>query len=142
MDFAEEVFIRASLSQGTVYYIYLPHFGDWHYFVVLNKDLQDPEELYLVYATSKVPKVVQRVSRLKYPMSTVVHVPHTGYSHFTMDSCFNCNEIQIFTVDQLATFKGNGQLRICDSFPQSYLKQLVAAVKTSPKGTARIRGRI
>ena len=142
MDFTDEMYIRGTLRQGTVYYIYLAEFGDWHYFVVLNRLPLDHNEIYLVYSSSKVEKVKRRIKLRKQPLGTCVEVKKEDYEPFTEDSAFDCNTIITFTRTGLEERRANGSLQICDDFPSIHLNSLCDATRLSPKATTQMRSRI
>lgn len=83
------------LRQGTVYYMAERALmsGQAHYFIVVNADPLGDEVLLLTVASSQVESVRRR--RKREPVSTVVEIQESEYSHFTKDTVIDCN--QVFT---------------------------------------------
>ena len=63
MDLPSDIFIKASIRQGVVYYFKETSFNsdEPHYFVVLNRNAAQDSFIYLLNATSQVDKALVRV---------------------------------------------------------------------------------
>jgi hypothetical protein len=139
IDIPPDVQIRSTLRSGSVFYYTEDSFvgDDPHYFVVLNQDPANDDQLVLLNATSKVDKARRRTAGNP---AVLVVVTRGQCQDLREDSAFIGDNAIVRTVDQLVE-KALRQdvMRIHGYMPNGVVHQLKAAVLASREITGDVK---
>lgn len=133
---------KASIRPGSVYYFpseNLHGSTEPHYFVVINVDPFSEDVILLVCASSSVARTLE-INRNR--SETVVVVEPTNYPILSHKSVFNCNDVFVHTIDDLAERLGNGTLNIMEEMDANIVEKLRQAAIRSPLVTRKIRNQL
>jgi len=112
LEIPPEITIRESIRPGSVYYF--PHekfvSQEPHFFVVINISPTTENVIFLAYPSSKI-EIVKRRNK-NNPPQTLVAVRQDQYPDFTCDSIFDCNKIQVDSIEKLVQRLSSGKLRL------------------------------
>ncbi|MBN1459233.1 MAG: hypothetical protein JXA57_06840 [Armatimonadetes bacterium] len=131
IDIPADIQIRSTLRSGSVlcYREDAHHDPKFRYFVVLNPQPEQDEELVLVTATSQIDKA--RVRTARNP-STLVLVTPSEYPEFTEDqSAFDCNNAYVKAVGQLVAKLEASELSLHAYMPTEIVVRLRQGVRSS-----------
>jgi hypothetical protein len=91
MDIPREMQVRFGIAPGAVYIIEKDGDVHEHYFVVLNLDPKNDENILLVSATTKHQNEQRYIALRQFGESTLVKVGANESAVITKESTFNCN---------------------------------------------------
>jgi hypothetical protein len=98
------------LKPGCVFYF--PETGfvstKAHYFIVINKEPVNPQELFLVCVSSQIEKIK---SINKRSPETCLEISKVQYSEFTKDSIVDCNNVFVKSIDEIILKMEQGILK-------------------------------
>lgn len=133
MDLPSEVVLQFTLQPGAVYLFKHDAFPDHpHYFVVLNKEVNQGDVLYMVCASSKLDKREEWVQRRGISESTLVYVEAGECLFLKKRTVFDCNAIYPIAYEVLKTKLDIGGVLTVQSIDESLLSKLRDSVKKSP----------
>jgi hypothetical protein len=95
--------LRKFLKQGTVLYVKYPERTGRkpHFWVVLNKEIKENEEVLSVIATSQVESVLKGLSFPKKQEKCLVFLAQDHEPFLTRETVFDCNELFEFEMNDL-----------------------------------------
>ncbi len=141
MEIPPEIKINYTLEQGYTYYFMEESFSsdDPHYFVILNSNLDEADDIYFVNATSQIVKVRDRQSILGRRPDSYVEVKKEDCSFLTKDSIFDCNSVTKKSKQSLIDKVSNEELGLVGSIDQNILDKIIAGVLLSPLVEERVK---
>ena len=141
IDIPDEIRIKATIRQGTVYYFPEDTFSsnEPHYFIVLNHGSNTTDLIILVCSSSQIEKTEKRVALRGLPIETAVKIKETDYAGFTKDSIIDCNTVLQKNIDQIVEKLRNGELKIKPDMPKNIVEKLIDAVRKSPMVTQEVK---
>ena len=103
MRIPRELQVRFGIAPGAVYVIEKNGDVHEHYFVVLNLDPRQDENILLVSATTKHINEEAYITRLQFGQDTLVKIVDSESAVIKKESTFNCNRYIDPTLEQLCS---------------------------------------
>lgn len=133
MDLPSEVVLQFTLQPGAVYLFKHDAFPDHpHYFVVLNKEVNQGDVLYMVCASSKLDKREEWVQRRRIPSDTLVYVEPGECSFLKKRTVFDCNAVYPIAFEVLKIKLDSSEVLTVQAIDEDILSRLRDSVKKSP----------
>lgn len=139
IDIPPEVQIKSTIRPGSVYYFTEESFSspEPHYFIVINTNPQSDTAIFLVCASSQIPRVKTR--RKMCPSQTLVEIDPGQYPDFKWPSVVDCNHVAEKNIDQLVEKLSEGKLKFKTEMDVILVEQLRDGVMQSPMVERRIK---
>ena|SRR6056297_1335127 len=129
------------LEQGMVLYVAHPQIaeGNPHYWVVLNKEIDDSDPVLYLIATSKIDRVENYCKKVNPKLlNSLVFLNPVEESLLTKDTVLNCNEVKPISLRQLNKLevKYKGKLK------EETIRKVIIAVEASVRVEVELKKKI
>jgi len=129
------------LEQGMVLYVAHPQIaeGNPHYWVVLNKEIDESEPVLYLIATSKIDRVENYCKKVNPKLLNSLVFLNPGEENLlTKDTVLNCNEVNPISLRQLNKLevKYKGKLK------EETIRKLIIAVNASVRVKIELKKKI
>jgi len=129
------------LEQGMVLYVAHPQIaeGNPHYWVVLNKNIDESDPVLYLIATSKIDRVENYCKKVNPKLlNSLVFLNPVEESLLTKDTVLNCNEVKPISLRQLNKLevKYKGKLK------EETIRKVIIAVEASVRVEVELKKKI